>query len=292
MVIQLVASSSFTSAWTVLTGAMHILGFKASDTDPVRAFGHGQRLSNLTVNYNYQPTYTIGQRTMTVMPHGRLVVEWGVTAYLSELSLINLVPLSSNFAPPFFTILLWNGSQLVTVSDAFINDFTIRVNTDDGRAELDVSGMARSISIGSGTAPVITLPTGVFTFAGASLSIDGTQFNVREAEISITHNAEPVWRLGDSLFGAVALGELEATARLQLPVSNESYGKLAEYLQDNTYTRLDLLFSGLGSSSAVISLTGFAKQVDFRQPVTEIGVNYMTLTLRFSDFNLNYSTGL
>lgn len=253
---------------------------------------------------NYATVYTIGRREATAMPRGRFSVNWEVSASLSDTSVFGLVFGSDGgtlLSPVFFDFAVWLASgagqsavgKRLSVSTAVVGEMRLSVSTDRAPVELSLSGIAREASVSDyapGGEPAISLPTQVFTFAGARLLSGSTEIPVTSATLTIGQSAEGVWRIGDDRLAAVYLGEYEVTLQASVPTSTLSVDYLRRLLNDECITGVTLSLVGCPeatcasgtSSSITFSFADLGKIVEFRAPITEIGVNETTFTIRYS----------
>ncbi|MEM4530956.1 MAG: hypothetical protein QXY39_03730 [Thermofilaceae archaeon] len=290
--------------WQLFLGSRAILIYNYRQDSGV--FGHGQRLRDLTVTRNYGTIYTIGSRELTAMPAGQFRVSWGIDAVLSNLNILCLLFECSNQQngftgstlrePIYFDIqgYLASGQTIkkLNMTNAVLMETNISAEAGRPEVSLSLTGVARDIGVSDETSvPAVSFPQRLFTFAGARLlAIDNSEIYSTRAEISIRQGGEPVYRIGDDKFGAVYLGEYEVSLTAEIPLSNISINYLNKLLNNECINGIkfelkscnDPICSNQGQATITFTTEGVGKIVDYRMPITDIGLNTTTLEMRFS----------
>lgn len=274
----------------------------------VRTFGIGQRLRELSVNRNYEAIYQIGSRVMKAIPFGRFEVEWAVESVLSELSVINLLfdcagdTCSRSDDPIVFDVNVWYASggeanSNWTIPGAVVTSMTVNASAEGRSAgvSLDVRGIGKTVSV-SNTAPSsITLPSKVYTFAGATLSVGTQVMRARSVSFTFNNSAERVYVIGDDKPVSVYLGQWEVTSEVVLPIYGDTISFINTLMQNADIATVTLSLAGYGvndatpSDTITITASGIKKITRLRSPLTEIGMNTITLELRFDDVTISIS---
>jgi hypothetical protein len=291
-------------------GARAQVAYQVPGSTALAIFGHGQRLSNLTIDRNYEPVYTIGDRRLTHIPFGQFEVNWSVAFNLSDPSVFRLLftPLGTaspttwavSSTPILTTIHVWysplgDANSHLILQNAFVN--TARISVGAGRgglAEVSLEGYALNLSRDS--APIsnysVSIGTVIYTFAGASLAIGNLSAVVRSLEIAISQRAERVYGLGsDKAYGAY-LGQLELSASVRLPASTPIMSLLDSLLANQDVSSIVAVFAGYGltgntpAQRFTVILTSPYKITSYRAPLTEIGLNEAEIGIAFRDIQL------
>lgn len=281
-----------------------------------RVFGHGQTLSTLTVNRNYTFTYTIGSRRITAMPYGKFSVSWGTDFKLSGPEALCMVfdcsednlqagTYAVRDCPRPIDLYAWlkgcpTANANLVVQEAVVGRIEITADVDRGPVEVSYDGFARDISLGTAPSPPSTLPLPrtIYTFAGAKLYGEGVEIPATNATISINQRAEALYTIGNDRYALPYHSELEVTARLTLPSSTYTLYRLQKLLEDKGIegVRLELSEYNMDTSSLtgrrlVIELVSPNRISSFSSPLTDIGINNITIELRFSDIKLRIEGG-
>jgi hypothetical protein len=292
------------------TGARAQVAYQIPGSTALAIFGHGQRLNSLSVDRNYNPIYTIGDRRFSHIPFGQFEVSWGVGTSLSDPSVFRLVFTPQGTATPttwtisstpiFTTVHVWyspsaEANSHITLSNAVVRSMRLSVGTGrGGLVDLSIDGYALdlardSIPLSSYSVSVSTI---VYTFTGATLMIGGVSAVVTSFDLSINQRAERVYGLGSDKAYGVYLGQLELEATLRMPQSTPVMSLLSTLLNNQDISSVVAVFSGYGlfgntpAQGITMVLTSPYKITDYRAPLTEIGLNEAEVALRFRDIQL------
>ena len=292
------------------TGARAQVAYQVPGSTALSIFGHGQRLNNLSVDRNYEPVYTIGDRRLSHMPFGQFEVAWGVGTSLSDPNVFRLMFIPQGTATPttwtisstpiYTTIHVWyspnaESTSHITLPNAFVNTMRLSVGTGrGGLVELSMDGYA--LDLVRDATPLssysVTVGTVIYTFTGATLMIGNTSAVVTGMDLSINQRADRVYGLGSDKPYGVYLGQLELEATVRMPLSTPVMSMLSTLLNNQDISSIVAVFSGYGLfgnapvQRITMVLTSPYKITGYKAPLSEIGLNQSEISIRFRDIQL------